>query len=648
MLKYCHKDNREENILKLWKKLAVCGTAVVMGVGALGSLAGCGNNGGPNHFSIWVPGGEDATFYTDYADNPVAKYLDSKTWIVDGEEVDLDFEWVFPDSSSAAENLSNLISTNTYDDVIDTSMLSSITSVTNAYEEGWVLDLTEYVDKYMPNYKAFLNAHPSLKKTATNLVDGEQKYLQIWTFSGENDYMWGGWNYRRDWICDYGTNPSTGAKFIKTGWTTKSADGQNDGWVDDVYFPSWYGLDAKGNAMPGPNGKTFKEWYTEEVDPNWNGQDPVTLSDWEWMLEIFKTAIQDKGIKNGYPLGMYYPGYYELGDICGSFNGGGPTWWLSDDRSQAHFSLTDDSFREYLIMMNQWYKNGWVNQTFNESNKIFFEAELQTAPQGVIGMWYGLSSQYMDQIEMTEAEHAQGACVYGARQPVNSTYGTAEMKFNIPTMMYQQASMSNSFIITDKAAKKNIPAFLTMMDYLYTEEGSITLVMGLTTEQYNEYKEKTGKTDKLMEQYKNENGDVIYKNPEDGKWLYSNKVTNMNIENALRCSRFGGYAPSRELKSEKGQSVTGTHIKQEWVFFKDTGSIPTPIIAQFGIEEGDEFASVKSKIRNWGEQNIYKYVTGLIDPTKDDNWKNFKRQVNEMNPQKGTQLLQDLLDDFNK
>lgn len=631
--------------MKIWRKAAVCAAAVMMlGISLL--LTACGSDGEANHFSIWIPGGEDATFYTDYAENPVVRYLDSKTWIVDGKEVNLDFEWTFPDSSSAAENLRNLVSTNTYDDVIDTANLSSITSVRNAYEEGWVLDLTDYVEKYMPNYTAFLDAHPALKKTAVNVIDGEQKYLQIWSYQGENDYMWGGWCYRRDWIVSYGVNPSTQAKFTSQGWTAKSADGQNDCWVDDVYFPSWYDLDAKGNAMPGPDGKSFREWYIETIDPDWDGQDPVTLSDWEWMLEIFATAIQDKGIKNGYPLGMYYPGYYELGDICSSFGGGGPTWWLSDDNSQAHFGLTDDTFREYLIMMNQWYQNGWVNQTFNESNKIFFEAELQTAPQGIIGMWYGLNSQYCDQIELTESEHAMGACVYGARQPINSTYGTDDMKFKVPTMMYQQAQTNHSFVITDKAEKKNIAAFCTMMDYMYTEEGSVLLAMGLTTGQYNEYQEITGETIPLMEQYKNENGDVIFQDT-DG-WRYSDKVTNTNIENVLRGGRLWGYCPSREIRSEKDEPVTITHINNEWIFFRNTSAIPTPIISQFGVEEGDKFAEIKTKLRNWGEQNIYKYVKGILDPRNDDNWRNFKRQVNELKPEEGTELLQELLDSINQ
>ena len=180
-----------------------------------------------------------------------------------------------------------------------------------------------------------------------------------------------------------------------------------------------------------------------------------------------------------------------------------------NDQSEVNFGMNTDAFRQYLIVMNGWYKNGWINQKFNESNKIFYEADLTEASQGKVGLWWGQNSQIGSLIQSSKTEYVQDACVYGARQPINTTYGTDEMKYNVPTMMYQTTPEMRSFVITDKASEKDIAAFLTMMDYMYTEDGAVLQGYGLTDAMYAEYQETTGKTIEIMEQFKDENGSVL-------------------------------------------------------------------------------------------------------------------------------------------
>ena len=67
--------------------------------------------------------------------------------------------------------------------------------------------------------------------------------------------------YRRDWLVNYGTNPQTGEAF--------SGEWKDGEWTDNVVFPS-------------------------------GGTDPVYISDWEWMFDIFETALQMQGMTDGY------------------------------------------------------------------------------------------------------------------------------------------------------------------------------------------------------------------------------------------------------------------------------------------------------------------------------------------------------------
>ena len=642
--------------MKFWKRLGVVGAAAAMCIGVALGTAACGGRGGPNHFSIFIPSGESDEFYgVHYEKNPVVKYLESKTWNVDGEDVQLSFEWDIP-ASDPTGYLGTAINTMSYSDVMDVTSATSIMSVRSMYDVGMILDLTEYVDKYMPNYKAFLAAHPNLAKTATNVTDDGNKYLQIWAYQGDDERMWGGWLYRRDWLVKYGKNPSTGAAFTTQGWTEISKVGENDNWVDDVMFPSWYSLDAKGNPMKGPNGEEFKDWFNENVDANWTGNQPVTLSDWEWMLQIFENALQGEGISDGYPMGMYSPGYYETGDLVSAFGGGGPTWYLTENKSKANFGMTSDSFREYLKVMNSWYKEGWIHSTFHQSNKIFYEADTTEAGQGKVGLWWGMNAQMADKIAAGAGLDKANVCVYGARQPINTTYGTSDMKYKIPTLMYQTTQEMRSFVITNKAEGKNIAAFCTMMDFMYSDEGAVLQGFGMDKAHYEEYKENTGKTDSLYESFMDENGNVVYNdgtNADGSGWTTSNKISSDSQLDAIRGSRLWGYAPKWKIQSKDGFPKTTRVVQDEWVAYRATADISNSLLGQLSPAEGDEFALIKASLRNWAQQNVNAYVRGVTDPNVDANWTNFCRQLNNLKTTKGTKvsdgtkILQDLLNKMN-
>ena len=53
------------------------------------------------------------------------------------------------------------------------------------------------------------------------------------------------------------------------------------------------------------------------------GDEPIYISDWEWMFDIFAKAMDDLGITDGYCYAPYYLGYLETGDLSSGFGGGG-------------------------------------------------------------------------------------------------------------------------------------------------------------------------------------------------------------------------------------------------------------------------------------------------------------------------------------
>ena len=167
----------------------------VLSVGLVGAMAlstlaftGCGSDsaGGDTNFSWWIYSTDgNGTYYDDYADNPAVEWLNQQYWDVENgglgtEEngTNIQFSFQAPITGSETDNFNTMMSTGEYTDIIDLAVSSD--SAATLVSEGILLDLTEYVEEYMPNYVAYLDENPDIKALVTSTdEDGELHYYQI-------------------------------------------------------------------------------------------------------------------------------------------------------------------------------------------------------------------------------------------------------------------------------------------------------------------------------------------------------------------------------------------------------------------------------------------------------------------------------------
>ena len=254
--------------------------AICLIVSALATLSACNKiEGGAYEYEIWTSTNENA-FYTDYNDNLPLRYLNTLQFEgKDGKLHNTNLKFITA-SGSARDEFNNMMNNQNYYDVMDLSQ-SSYTAK-DLYNDGMLIDLTPYMEDCMPNYLKWLQNNPDYAKTAVSDVDGQKKYLQIYSYHNFEENVWG-WQYRRDWIAKYGKDKDGNA-------FTYSYDA--DGILtDNIIFPSYYDVKLRDSYNALLKSKGLKEW---------DGKDPVFISDWEWMLGIFKTALADKGVPNGY------------------------------------------------------------------------------------------------------------------------------------------------------------------------------------------------------------------------------------------------------------------------------------------------------------------------------------------------------------
>ncbi len=595
---------------KKWlHKIATMGLSCLLLAGVC--LTGCGDSTGGNantSFTWWISQGADASYYENYKDNPSIKYLLSKPW---GEnDTMLEFDFFVPVAGAQQDNFVTLLNSGEYTDVMEMTYFRG--SLVELYESGTILDLTPYVEQYMPNYKAWLERYPDLALTATNTVDGEKKYLQIFSYS-EHSAAWGGYMYRRDWIIKYGENPNTGAAFSGE-YTVKNEDGSwnMESWQDDVVFPS-------GN------------------------DEPIYISDWEWMLDIFSKAIDDLGITDGYPMSLYYPGYMETGDLVSAFGGGSGSWYKTPE-NEIVYGPTSDNFRVYLQAMNQWYQNGWIDTAFPEhASDMIFSIDDAKVRQGKVGLWYGLESQTLNRMAGSDPLIAD-VVVFGAKPPINDIYGTAAQQNVEPYCMYQTGMEGIGYCVTDKAAEKDLPALFSFIDYLYSLEGMLIKTGGLNEEQMQEAQ------DSLYLEYGLDKG---------ARYLYEENGVDQYILYPTVADSASTFKEALQLTRMPGVNLTaGNYIidapvenvpdlsdiqKVKWEYYVNTGWLNPSFIGQLTPEQNAAYASTAAKLTEFLSKNVPNFVKGTQDPNSDTDWTAFVNAVNKYDPDANTKILQDLL-----
>ena len=183
-------------------------------------------------------------------------------------------------------------------------------------------------------------------------------------------------------------------------------------------------------------------------------ENPLTISDWEWMFEAFAKALDERGWSDNsmaYCTTVEYMGYALQGDLASSFGGG--TGYYNVKDGEAVFNGTSDNFKTYVECMNNWYEKGWLDtQFYTRASELFFNINTTGTSQGMVGLWGGLPNSLGTGIRMTCAneDDKRDAFVMGTCYPMNDVYGGEEQMYKEPDTMYQDSRKGGGLGLTHK------------------------------------------------------------------------------------------------------------------------------------------------------------------------------------------------------
>lgn len=244
--------------------------------------------------SLWSQNAETlAACYSSYEESPYHLGL--------AENTGIDIEWIFPDTSAGEEAVFNLMLTDKElpDMFVTNTYYNSVAELEALMDGGVILDLTDLIPKYAPNYWAYLNepGHEYRLKSSTT-EDG--RLFGVQSFRDEYCTCYTGPVIRQDWLDACGLNtPVTMEQFeevLRTfheeydavltfrptrvrGYGFASGTGAYTGFILGYY------LDENGKVQCAnlqPEWKEYLEtlhrWYEEGLlDPEFATMDDATV-----------------------------------------------------------------------------------------------------------------------------------------------------------------------------------------------------------------------------------------------------------------------------------------------------------------------------------------------------------------------------------
>lgn len=566
-------------------------------------------------YTVWLYTAQDTAYYSEYEQNPVLNYLLRDEYA--GKKIKLEFQ--VPAAGQAQNNYQTMLAGGEFPTLLQSSVADPAPVM---YDNGYILDITDYVKEYMPNYWNLIQTTPELKEKVMFDIDGEERILSINTLYDQAEYVdFGGMCYRRDWIVKYGKNPSTGEAFAG-GYNSDDVDD----WSDDVMFPSWYDGEKKAKALA--------------IDPTWDGTEPFFISDWEWMFEIFEEAQTALGIADGYCVSMYYPGYTWAGGLCSCFGEGGMIWY-ADTENKVQFGGSSDSTRAYFTCMNNWYEKGWLDQSFNERvNDVYYQIDAASVRQGKIGMWCGVKGDLGGRIDLKDGGNTEGIFVSGCSYPVNDIYGTEECKYVAPRVMNLDTSVvGTGYYIMDGADKKDLGPLFAFLDTLYSEEGAVLRTLGMNKEQLSEDGVETDfyKAYDLL--------DGAYTADANGKYVISDVIKNDSgsLSAAVSLDKLPGLQLVKNV--DRGYTQTLEQSLKAWIRYDNQGRIwGSTAFLNASVDDTDTCQKALTKVLNYMEQNAYKYMDGEKDISDDGQWNVWCTALKKFNVDNVSEILQKYVD----
>lgn len=343
-------------------------------------------------------------------------------------------------------------------------------------------------------------------------------------------------------------------------------------------------------------------WMRQDWLDDLNMEVPETFDQWHDVLTAFK---EEKGASA--PLILNFSGSDgEFGTMSAGL--GVLNNWQLDETGKVNFGPYMDEWKEYVTIMNQWYKEGLIDPDFMATDERTADmAKVVTGATGAFAALYTMPSLYESSSEDPNMNLV----------PVNPPVKNEGDEIHI--RLRDSYTSGNTAISADC---ENWEVALRWLDYLYTEEGALLANYGIEGDTF-EFDE-SGKpvfTDKILN---NENG-----------WTMAQTVS------SYLCPSAGIANWSDWTRELAGVPEKDQECYTVWSEASDDWRLPTISLTQ---EESTERAALYADISTCVKENTAKFISGALDI--EENWDAYIAELETSGIERAIEITQAAYDRY--
>lgn len=282
---------------------------------------------------------------------------------------------------------------------------------------------------------------------------------------------------------------------------------------------------------------------------------------------------------------------------------------------EVHNGFLDESYRDYMEMMAQWFDEGIIAGDFaTESNDPFTSNADRYISGGNAGVWTSMSDN-MDSNMLTGKDSDPNYEIAPMAQPMLE----AGEIFHFGDSRIGANAMGKSIAITEDC--EDVELACKWLDYFFTDEGIKYANYGLegVSWNYNADGEPELDLDALTEGFPMISFGMTY-------YTLACVATLQDFDR-----QFGAYS---DLNLEAMELWTETS--------DDLYTLPTQV--ELTTDESSEFSEIWSDLATYANTEVFKFVMGEYN--FDSDWDNFVDQLKDMGLEDGVAIYQDAYDRY--
>ena len=358
-----------------------------------------------------------------------------------------------------------------------------------------------------------------------------------------------------------------------------------------------------------------KIWYgmiaRKDLLDKYGLESPVTLEEYTNVLRTFK----ENGIEVPLALSKFEEGAGSsvLADnpIAGAFGVGINEFQLGED-GKVHYSRTMDGYKDFLLQLNSWASEGLIDNDFisrslSESTKLF--------QNGTAGMVFEHSITIKGDLTAGQAIDPDYDVVATEYPRIN-----ADDKLHMTHMV----SSVNSYSWQVASTCEHPVEAVKFVDFLMRDD--IVRMTAWGTEESGTYTEDAEGNRTYT--------DFVLNNPDGLEYA--------TVRDLYACAPF-------QIKYDQQQE------EQMYTLPQDTGSWPIwaknndnawrlPTWISLTTEEANEMASIKTKMNNYADEMVYKFIFG--EESIEDEWPTFVQTLKDLGSERGEEIYQAAYDRY--